>query len=62
MGRSLRKSNNFTVINLKTQMAKLPILMYHHIVLKKGKGLSISVGNLERQFEYLAKKITKRII
>lgn len=37
-------------------MAKLPILMYHHIVLKKGKGLSISVGNLERQFEYLAKK------
>ncbi len=35
-------------------MAKLPILMYHHITAEKGKGLTISVENLEKQFKYLA--------
>ncbi|AFL81736.1 putative xylanase/chitin deacetylase [Aequorivita sublithincola DSM 14238] len=50
----MRKSNNFTGINLKTVMAKLPILMYHHITTEKGKGLTISVENLEKQFKHLA--------
>ncbi len=54
MGYSLRKSNNFTGINLKTIMAKLPILMYHHITVEKGKDLTISVEKLEEQFKHLA--------
>jgi peptidoglycan/xylan/chitin deacetylase (PgdA/CDA1 family) len=54
MGCSLRKSNNFTAINLKTVMAKLPILMYHHVTVEDGKGLTISVENLEKQFNHLA--------
>lgn len=53
-GCSLRKSNNFTGINLKTVMAKLPILMYHHVTTEKGKGLTISIENLEKQFKHLA--------
>ena len=35
-------------------MAKLPILMYHHVTSEKGKGLTISVENLEKQFKYIA--------
>ena len=35
-------------------MAKLPILMYHHVCVEKGKGLTISVENLEKQFKHLA--------
>ena len=35
-------------------MAKLPILMYHHVAAEAGKGLTISVEKLERQFRYLA--------
>jgi peptidoglycan/xylan/chitin deacetylase (PgdA/CDA1 family) len=35
-------------------MAKLPILMYHHVTAEKGKGLTISVENLEKQFKHLA--------
>ena len=35
-------------------MAKLPILMYHHISTDVGKGLTTSVKNLEKQFNYLA--------
>ncbi|MBG43355.1 MAG: polysaccharide deacetylase [Aequorivita sp.] len=50
----MRKSNNFTGINLKTVMAKLPILMYHHVTTEKGKGLTISIENLEQQFKHLA--------
>lgn len=34
-------------------MAKLPILMYHHVHPSKGEGLTISVENLEKQFKYL---------
>lgn len=51
---SLRKSNNFTGIKFKTVMAKLPILMYHHVQPLEGGGLSISVKNLEKQFKHLA--------
>ncbi|MDN3725017.1 polysaccharide deacetylase family protein [Aequorivita sp. SDUM287046] len=35
-------------------MTKLPILMYHHITEHAGKGLTISVEKLEKQFKYLA--------
>ncbi|MGO3184136.1 MAG: polysaccharide deacetylase family protein [Aequorivita sp.] len=35
-------------------MAKLPILMYHHIITGEGEGLIISVKNLEAQFKYLS--------
>ncbi len=35
-------------------MAKLPILMYHHISVEEGKGLTISVENLEKQFKHLS--------
>ena len=35
-------------------MAKLPILMYHHVTTEKGKGLTISIENLEQQFKHLA--------
>ncbi len=35
-------------------MAKLPILMYHHVTVEQGKGLTISANNLEKQFKYLA--------
>ncbi len=35
-------------------MARLPILMYHHISVDKGSGLTISVENLEKQFAYLS--------
>lgn len=35
-------------------MAKLPILMYHHVTTEKGKGLIISIENLEKQFKHLA--------
>ncbi|SRX55304.1 polysaccharide deacetylase family protein [Aequorivita sp. CIP111184] len=35
-------------------MAKLPILMYHHVTVKEGKGLTISTKNLEKQFKYLS--------
>ena len=35
-------------------MAKLPILMYHHVTTEKGKGLTISIENLEKQFKHLA--------
>lgn len=35
-------------------MAKLPILMYHHVTTEEGKGLTISEKNLEKQFNYLA--------
>ncbi|OAD91954.1 polysaccharide deacetylase [Aequorivita soesokkakensis] len=35
-------------------MAKLPILMYHHVTAEKGKGLTISVEKLEKQFKHLA--------
>ncbi len=35
-------------------MAKLPILMYHHVTEANGKGLTISTKNLEKQFKYLA--------
>ena len=51
---SLRKSNNFTGIKMKTVMAKLPILMYHDISVENGKDLTISVKNLEKQFKHLA--------
>ena len=36
-------------------MARLPILMYHNVTFSNGKGLTIGVENLERQFEYLHK-------
>lgn len=51
---SLLKSNNFTGIKWKTVMAKLPILMYHDVSVEAGKGLTISVKNLEKQFIHLA--------
>ncbi len=35
-------------------MAKLPILMYHHITVEEGKGLTISVEKLEKQFKHLS--------
>ena len=35
-------------------MAKLPILMYHHIAANNGKDLTISVEKLEKQFKYLS--------
>ncbi|WP_310992331.1 polysaccharide deacetylase family protein [Aequorivita marina] len=35
-------------------MAKLPILMYHHVISGEGEGLTISVKNLEEQFKYLS--------
>lgn len=35
-------------------MAKLPILMYHHVIQGEGKDLVISVKNLEAQFKYLS--------
>lgn len=35
-------------------MARLPILMYHDVIVGKGKDLVISVDRLEKQFEYLA--------
>jgi len=34
-------------------MAKLPILMYHHVTLEECKGLTISVEKLEKQFKHL---------
>lgn len=34
-------------------MAKLPVLMYHHITVEEGKGLTISVEKLEKQFKHL---------
>ncbi|MEM0518388.1 polysaccharide deacetylase family protein [Aequorivita flava] len=40
-------------------MAKLPILMYHHVTAEKGNGLTISVVNLEKQFKYLAENAYK---
>ncbi len=35
-------------------MARLPILMYHNVTVKAGKGLTIAVENLERQFKYFS--------
>ena len=35
-------------------MAKLPVLMYHHVTQAEGKNLTISVKNLEKQFKYLS--------
>lgn len=35
-------------------MAKLPILMYHHVAAQDSKGLTISAVKLERQFKHLA--------
>lgn len=35
-------------------MARLPILMYHHVISKEGKDLVISEKNLEKQFKYLS--------
>lgn len=35
-------------------MARIPILMYHHITTESGKDLVISVNHLEEQFKYLA--------
>ena len=35
-------------------MAKLPILMYHHVHPSEGDGLTISEKNLEKQFKHLA--------
>lgn len=35
-------------------MAKLPILMYHHVIKGEGKGLVISEKNLDAQFKYLS--------
>ncbi|WP_347372839.1 polysaccharide deacetylase family protein [Aequorivita sp. Q41] len=35
-------------------MEKLPILMYHHITVEEGKGLTISAEKLEKQFKHLA--------
>lgn len=35
-------------------MARLPILMYHHVITGDGKGLVISAKNLEKQFKYLS--------
>ncbi len=35
-------------------MAKLPILMYHHVHPSEGRGLVISSGKLEKQFKHLA--------
>ncbi|HLW30839.1 MAG TPA: hypothetical protein VKX40_01165 [Aequorivita sp.] len=40
-------------------MAKLPILMYHHITTEKGKNLTISVRNLEGQLKHLAENSYK---
>lgn len=40
-------------------MAKLPILMYHHITTEKGKNLTISVQNLEGQLKHLAENSYK---
>lgn len=37
-------------------MARLPILMYHHVCVGSGNGLTTGVVNLERQFRYLAEK------
>lgn len=37
-------------------MAKLPVLMYHHISLTQSEGLTISSKKLEEQFKYLAEK------
>lgn len=37
-------------------MARLPILMYHDVTTAEGKGLTISVDKLEKQFSYLAEK------
>lgn len=37
-------------------MTKLPILMYHHLTVEKGEGLTLSVDKLEKQFQYLAEK------
>jgi peptidoglycan/xylan/chitin deacetylase (PgdA/CDA1 family) len=35
-------------------MAKLPILMYHHVSTEASVGLTISVSNLESQFKFLS--------
>lgn len=35
-------------------MARLPILMYHHVTSERGQGLTIAVKKLEAQFAYLA--------
>src|SRR5690606_17883749 len=40
----------------ETIMARLPILMYHHVALEDSKGLTISEKHLESQFSYLAAK------
>lgn len=37
-------------------MARLPILMYHHVALEDSKGLTISEKNLDRQFSHLFEK------
>src|SRR5690554_8107731 len=37
-------------------MARLPILMYHHVALHDSKDLTISAEKLEAQFSYLAQK------
>ena len=37
-------------------MARLPILMYHHVALKESKELTISAEKLESQFSYLSEK------
>ena len=50
------KSNNFDLKSFWDHMAKLPVLMYHRVSSGPGKGLTISVDNLRRQFEYLKAK------
>ena len=37
-------------------MARLPVLMYHHVALHDSKDLTISAEKLEAQFSYLAQK------
>jgi len=37
-------------------MARLPILMYHHVALTESEGLTIAASKLEAQFAYLASK------
>src|SRR5690554_7239762 len=43
-------------IQIKANMARLPILMYHNVVPDGSKGLTISVKNLESQMAYLSEK------
>lgn len=42
-------------------MAKLPILMYHDVSMEKGKGLTISVNDLEKQLKYLSENGYKSV-